>query len=203
VNAPGCLVVLEGGEATGKSTQAAMLGERLRAFGRDVEVTREPGGTERGKRIREVLLHDHGRLDPRAELFLLLADRAQHVAELVRPRLDAGAVVVSDRFTPSTLAYQGAGRELGVEEVERLSTWASRGLEPDLVVVLDLPDSVADARVAAVRDRLESEEPAFHARVREAYRVLAPLYGWQLVDATGTVDEVAERVWSAVRPVLP
>jgi len=203
VNAPGCFVVLEGGEATGKSTQAARLGDRLRAFGREVELTREPGGTVRGERVRELLLHDHAALDARAELLLLLADRAQHVAEVVRPRLAQGAVVVCDRYTPSSLAYQGVGRELGVDDVERMSAWAAGGVEPDLVVVLDLPDTLADERVAATRDRLESEGASFHARVREAYRVLAPLYGWVLVDATGTVDEVTERVWSAVRRVLP
>jgi dTMP kinase len=199
----GCFVVIEGGEGTGKSTQVLMLGDRLRDLGRPVCTTREPGGTPRGAQIRALLLHDHGDLDPRAEVLLMLADRAQHVAEVVRPQLGSGAVVVSDRYVPSTLAYQGAGRGLGVEEVERLCTWATGGLEPDIVVVLDLPDDVADQRLAVDRDRLERAGAAFHRRVREAYRTLAPLYGWTVVDASGTVDEVAARIWSAVRKILP
>lgn len=199
----GCLVVIEGGEGTGKSTQARLLGDRLRDLGRAVCVTREPGGTARGAKIRELLLHDHADLDPRAELLLMLADRAQHVAEVVRPQLGRGAVVVTDRYVPSTLTYQGAGRGLGVEAVERLCAWATGGLEPDLVVVLDLPDDVAEQRLDSDRDRLEKAGAEFHRRVREAYRTLAPLHGWTVVDASGTVDDVAERVWSAVRAILP
>lgn len=199
----GCFVVLEGGEGTGKSTQALLLGDRLRDDGRNPCVTREPGGTTRGAQIRELLLHDHADLDPRAELLLMLADRAQHVAEVVRPNLEAGSVVVSDRYVPSTLTYQGVGRGLGVEDVERLCAWATGGLEPDMVVVLDLPDDVADQRLAADRDRLERAGAEFHRKVREAYRALAPRYGWTVVDASGTTEVVAGRIWSAVRRILP
>lgn len=200
---PGCFVVVEGGEGTGKSTQVRLLGERLRALGREVFLTREPGATELGARVRELLLHASAAIDERAELLLLLADRAQHVAGEIRPRLAKGAVVVSDRYEPSTLAYQGVGRGLGVEEVERLSRWATGGLDPDVVVVLDVPDGLAEERIAAERDRLERAGAAFHMRVREAYRELAPRYGWFVVAASGPPDEVAERVWDAVRPVLP
>lgn len=203
MNAPGCFVVVEGGEGTGKSTQVDLLGARLRATGRPVHVTREPGATPLGAQIRALLLHGDASVDARAELLLVLADRAQHVAEVVRPRIAAGEVVVSDRYSPSTLAYQGAGRGFRAEEIEPLIAWATEGLEPDVVVVLDLPDEVAEARVAAERDRLERAGDGFHATVRAAYRALARFYGWTLVDATGTPDDVHERVWAAVRGVLP
>lgn len=199
----GRFVVLEGGEGSGKSTQAVMLADRLRTAGRSARVTREPGGTPRGARVRELLLHDHGTLDARAELLLMLADRALHVAEVVRPGLAAGEVVVSDRHTPSSLAYQGVGRGLGVEDVERMSAWATGEVVPDLVVVLDLDDAVADSRLAGARDRMEEAGPEFHRRVRAAYRELAPARGWLVVDGSGSVEEVAARVWAAVQPVLP
>jgi dTMP kinase len=191
-------VVVEGGEGVGKSTQVARLASTLRADGRDVVVTFEPGDTEIGRELRTALLHADTDLDPHAELLLLLADRAQHVAEVVRPALERGAVVVSDRYTPSTLAYQGIARGLGVEAVERLSAWAQDGVTPDVVIVLDLADDVAEARVAAQRDRFERAGGAFHGEVREAYRRLASERGWALVDASGTLEAVAERVLAAL-----
>jgi dTMP kinase len=191
-------VVVEGGEGVGKSTQVARLASALRADGRDVVITFEPGDTPVGRELRAVLLHAESDLDPRAELFLLIADRAQHVAEVIRPALERGAVVVCDRYTPSSLAYQGIARDLGVEAVEQLSAWAENGVTPDVVIVLDLPDDVADARVAADRDRFERAGDGFHGRVREAYRRLAAERGWPLVDASGTPDAVAERVLAAV-----
>jgi dTMP kinase len=200
VNERGCFVVLEGGEGVGKSTQAQLLHDRLVAGGRRAHLTREPGGTARGTQIRTVLLHDDA---PLAERLLVLADRAQHVAEVVRPRVQAGEIVVSDRHAPSTLAYQGMGRGLGVDDVARLSAWATAGFEADVVVVLDLPDHVAEARVAAARDRLEQAGAAFHRTVRDAYRTLAPRFGWVIVDASGSEEEVADRVWDAVVPHLP
>ena len=132
-----------------------------------------------------------------------MADRAQHVSEIVRPRIAKGEIVVSDRFTPSSLAYQGVARQLGLDAVERMSMWAADGVEPDVVVVLDLPDSVAEARVAPDRDRLEREGDSFHATVRRAYRDLALDRGWSVVDASGSEDEVAARVWAKIMPVLP
>ena len=195
-------VVVEGGEGAGKSTQVALLAEWLRAQGREVVVTYEPGDTKTGAAMRAVLLHADAPIDPRAELLLMLADRAEHVAEVIRPALARGAVVVCDRYTPSTLAYQGVARGLGVEEVERLSRWAANGLEPDAVVVLDLPDVVAEARVAADRDRFERAGERFHARVRAAYRALAADRGWIVVDAGGSPADVAARVQAAVAPVI-
>jgi len=196
-------VVVEGGEGVGKSTQVERLAGALRERGHDVVVTFEPGDTKAGAELRAVLLHADAPLDARAELLLLLADRAQHVAEVIRPALDRGAVIVCDRFTPSSLAYQGAARGLGVDEVDRLSEWASGGVVPDVVIVLDLADDVAEARVAPERDRFERAGADFHARVRAAYRKLAPARGWRLVDAGGSPDEVATRVLAAVAPLLP
>jgi dTMP kinase len=196
-------IVLEGGEGAGKSTQVDLLAAVLRAQGREVVVTFEPGDTALGKELRSVLLHADAPIDARAELLLMLADRAQHVAEVVRPAVARGAVVVCDRFEPSTLAYQGAARGLGVEEVEALSRSARGDCTPDAVVVLDLDDAVAEARVSSVRDRFERAGLEFHARVRAAYRELAGPRGWLLVDASGTPDEVAARVLAAVTPALP
>ena len=191
-------VVVEGGEGVGKSTQVARLADALRAEGRDVVVTFEPGDTQVGRELRTVLLHADADLDPHAELLLLLADRAQHVAEVIRPALDRDAVVVCDRYTPSSLAYQGVARGLGVEAVERMSAWAEDGVTPDVVIVLDLPDDVAEARVSRERDRFERAGEGFHGRVRDAYRQLAAERGWTLVDASGTPEAVAERVLAAV-----
>jgi dTMP kinase len=195
-------IVVEGGEGVGKSTQVDRLVGWLRAQGREVVHTYEPGDTKLGAQLRAVLLHSENEVDPHAELMMMLADRAQHVAEVVRPALDRGAIVVCDRYTPSTLAYQGAARGLGVDAVEQLSRAAARGLEPDVVVVLDLPDAEADARVAADRDRFERAGVDFHARVRTAYRELAASRGWVLVDASGTPADVAERVQAAVAPFI-
>ena len=196
-------IVLEGGEGSGKSTQVARLATWLRARGLEVVSTFEPGDTKLGAAVRDALLHDDGPLDARTELLLMLADRAQHVAEVVRPAIARGEVVVCDRYAPSTLAYQGAGRELGVDAVAALNEFATGGLAPDLVLVLDVPDEIAEARVAAARDRVERAGAAFHARVRAAYRDLARRFGWTLVDGSGSVDEVAVRVRTAVEPFLP
>lgn len=191
------LIVVEGGEGAGKSTQVARLAERLRAKGYGVDETREPGGTTEGAELREKLLHGAA-IDAETELAWMLDDRRLHVERRIRPALARGLVVVSDRFSPSTLAYQGVARGMGVDEVERRCAAATGGLEPDVVIVLDLPDDVAEARVAADRDRFEREGGAFHSRVRAAYRELAPARGWVIVDASGSPDEVAERVWAVV-----
>jgi dTMP kinase len=200
--ATGRFVVLEGGDASGKSTQAALLVERLRGLGRDVVLTFEPGATEAGAAIRELLLHSAGSIEPLAETLLLAADRAQEVADIVRPALARGADVVSDRYVPSSLAYQGVGRGLGIEKVEKLNRWATGGLEPDVVVVLDVDDAVAASRRAEPGDRLERAGAEFHAAVRNAYRSLAAERGWALVDGNADVDVVAERVWGVVRERL-
>jgi dTMP kinase len=194
-------LVVEGGEGVGKSTQVALLAERLRAVGHTVDQTREPGGTEAGAALRDKLLHGDA-IDAETELGWLLEDRRLHVEQRIKPNLARDMVVVSDRFTPSTLAYQGAARGMGVDAVERRGAIAAGGLEPDVVIVLDLPDDEAEARVASDRDRFEREGAEFHARVRAAYRELAPAHGWVVIDASGSPDEVAARVWAAVAPHL-
>ena len=198
----GHFVVLEGGDASGKSTQARALVDRLRALGRDVVPTFEPGATEAGAAIRAVLLDGAAAIDPTTEALLLAADRAQEVAEVVRPALTRGADVVSDRYVPSSLAYQGIGRGLGVDEVEKLNRWATGGLEADLVIVLDVDDAVAASRRAGPRDRLERAGTEFHAAVRDAYRTLAADRDWVLIDGNADVGAVAERVWSVVQECL-
>lgn len=194
----GRLIVFEGGEASGKSTQAALLARRIGAV-----LTREPGGTEIGRSLRALLLDPSlsslGRLDTRAEALLMLADRAQHVAEVIRPALDRGADVVSDRFSGSTLAYQGHGRGLDVAELAPISAWAAGGLEPDLVILLDVAMDVAAARMGRDLDRMESAGAAFHRRVAEGYRALAAAEPgrWAVVDGGGAVEEVSARVRAA------
>jgi dTMP kinase len=193
----GRLIVFEGGEGSGKSTQAALLASRLGAA-----LTREPGGTQVGARIREIVLDPGlaGPLAPWAEALLMAADRAQHVAEVIEPALVRGDDVVSDRFTGSTLAYQGFARGLDLDALARLSELATGGLEPDVVVLLDVPDGVAVARMRGAPDRMEAAGVEFHRRVAEGYRALAagdPEH-WVVVDGTGAVEEVAARVAEAV-----
>lgn len=203
--AGGRFIVLEGGEASGKSTQAARLAERLGAL-----LTREPGGTPVGERIRGLLLDPgpaapggSGGLAPRTEALLLLAARAEHVAAVIRPALEAGRDVVCDRFAGSTLAYQGWGRGLPVAELRSLSGWAAAGCEPDLVVLLQVPPAVGAARLAArgrAADRMEGAGASFFERVEEGFAALAAADPdrWAVVDGDGTVDAVAERVAAAV-----
>jgi dTMP kinase len=166
-----------------------------------VVATREPGATEAGAAIRSLVL-GAGDLDPRAEALLIAADRAEHVAEVIRPALARGAVVVSDRYVPSSLAYQGMARGLGVDEVARLSEWATGGLTPDVVVVLDVPAGEAAGRRDGPEDRMEREPDSFREAVNQAYRDLAARFGWTLLDGSAPVDAVAEQVWDAVRPLL-
>lgn len=196
----GCFIVLEGADAVGKSTQALLLAKRLRDEGRDVLTTFEPGATRVGAKLREMVLHEL--IDARAEALLIAADRAQHVAEVVRPALERGTDVVSDRFVPSSLAYQGVARRLGVEEVWRLSDWATGGLEPDVVVVLDAHEDVIHTRRAGPGDRLEREGSGFQDAVVRAYRELAERHGWIVVDAHGSPDDVAARIWTAISDLL-
>ncbi|HEX2062950.1 MAG TPA: dTMP kinase [Acidimicrobiales bacterium] len=191
----GRLIAFEGGEASGKSTQAALLAEALGAV-----LTREPGGTAVGEQIRALLLDRLGPpLDPRAEVLLMAAARAQHVVEVLRPALDAGREVVCDRYAHSSLAYQGYGRGLPLDEVRRLSAWATGDLWPDVVVLLEVPDEVARARMGTP-DRFEAEDLHFHDRVRHGFRELAASdpERWRVVDGSGTPEEVAARVRAAV-----
>ncbi|WP_431922748.1 dTMP kinase [Micromonospora wenchangensis] len=205
----GLFVVFEGGEGAGKSTQLEKLAVRLREQGRDVVVTREPGATAVGERIRALVLEDSGAdaPSPRAEALLYAADRAHHVATVVRPALIRGAVVISDRYVDSSLAYQGAGRTLPVDEVSWLSSWATGGLKPDLVVLLDVDPHTGLTRAAARNqgaDRLEAESVAFHERVRYAFLDLAANdpKRYLVLDASRPVDEIAGQVVRRVQELL-
>jgi dTMP kinase len=203
----GRFVVLEGGDGSGKSTQATRLAAWLRDHDVGVVETFEPGAGAVGAVLRDVLLHGPAPVAPVAEALLMAADRAQHVATEIEPALARGDWVVCDRYVPSSLVYQGVVRGLGVDVVAQLSAVATGGLEPDVVVLLDVSDTVADLRRghesrADDDDRLEREGSAFHASVRAAYRDLAPSHGWVVVDADGDVDTVAHRVRDAVARLL-
>ena len=191
----GAFIAFEGGEGCGKSTQAALLARR-----REAVLTREPGGTVVGERVRAIFLdHDVGDVDPWAEVLLMAAARAQHVAEVIEPALAGGRDVVTDRFTGSSLAYQGHGRGLSVDDVARISAFATRGTEPDVVVLLDVNADVAASRLGVNPDRMESAGDEFHERVRAGYRELAAADDrWVVIDGTGSVDDVEAAVWEAV-----
>lgn len=198
----GRFFAFEGGEAAGKSTQCRLLVQRL-----DAVQTREPGGTALGARIRELFLDPAtGDLDARTEALLMAADRAQHVAEVVRPALAAGRHVVTDRYLYSSVAYQAHARGLVPAEVAQLSSWATHDLLPDLVVLLDLPVDVARARVEHVApDRVESEAAGFHEQVRSGFltQASADPDRWLVVDATQSPDAIARAVWVAVEARFP
>jgi len=190
----GRFVVFEGGDACGKSTQAARLAAR-----RDAVLTREPGGTPLGERVRELFLDPaSGPVEPRTEALLVAAARAQHVAAVIAPALETGRDVVCDRFTGSSLAYQGFGRGLDVDALRGLSRFAAGGLEPDVYVLLEVPAALARQRLGADRDRMEAAGDDFHERVRAGYSALARSDGWVVVDGSGSIDEVERAVWEAV-----
>lgn len=202
----GLFITLEGGDGVGKSTQAGLLEAWLREAGHDVLRSREPGGTEVGEQLREIVLHHRGEVAPRAEALLYAADRAQHIATKVRPALEAGTMVLQDRYIDSSVAYQGIGRDLSGEDVRELSLWATEGLIPDVTVLLDMEVGAARARLDAAQkrfDRLEAEEAEFHTRVRQAYLELAasdPRF--IVVDASRPAEAIAVDVRAKVEPLL-
>jgi dTMP kinase len=207
----GLFLTLEGPDGSGKTTQTRMLVERLRAAGCDVLETAEPGGTAIGRQIRTILLDAANQeLRPTAELLLYFACRAQNVDETIQPALDRGMVVVSDRFTDSTLAYQGAARGLGEDLVLALDRIACRGLVPDLTICVDvdLETSLARARARNLdhvrRDRMDEQSVEFHRKVREAYRRLADREPQRVrvVDGMLPQEQLAEAVWRIVSPLL-
>ncbi|HSF99016.1 MAG TPA: dTMP kinase [Ornithinibacter sp.] len=168
----GLFIAFEGGDGAGKSTQVRLLAQALRARGRTVLVTRQPGGTELGAAIRDLVLHgDH--VSPRAEALLFAADKAHHVDELVRPALERGEVVLTDRYTDSSVAYQGAGRDLGAAEVHDLQMWAVHDLVPELTVIVDITAAEGRRRRGDTHDRLESEADAFHEAIRQHFLTMA------------------------------
>lgn len=212
--AEGFFLAVEGIEGSGKTTQVARLEQLVRATGRNVVVTKEPGGTELGNRIRAILLdpHEEG-MDPLTELFLYQASRRQHVIELIRPSLERGAIVICDRFTDATLAYQGFGRMLELDRLRALNAWTTDGIEPELTVILDIPEPVglerARARNAAEdlhgESRLEGEDLRFHRRVREGYLALAESEPsrYAVIDASGSADEVFQRLVASLNERAP
>lgn len=195
----GTFIVFEGGEGAGKSTQVERLREALRAAGHEVVVTREPGGTEIGERIREILLDTASDgMSARAEALLFAAARAQHVEEVIEPALERGAVVLSDRYVGSSIVYQGAGRELGEDRIEELNRWGTHDVVPDLVILLDV-DPADGLRRSGEVDRMELDGLAFHTSVNQAYRRLAERHPqqWLVLDATRPPDDLAAQVVEA------
>ena len=197
---PGRLIAFEGVEGAGKSTQLELLRRSLEGRSREVVVTREPGGTPAGERVRALLLDPAAELHPRTEALLFAAARAELVERVIRPALERGAVVLCDRYLDSSLAYQGDARGLGRGPVEEVNRFATGGLLPDLVVLLDLDPAEGLARRQGRRDRIEVEDLAFHRRVRDAFQDLAAgdPRRFAVVDAAGPVDQVAAQVLAAV-----
>jgi dTMP kinase len=193
-------VTFEGLDGSGKTTQSERLRARLEADGVDVVATREPGGTELGERIRDLLLHG-GHVSPWAEALLYAASRVQHVEEVIGPALERGATVVCDRYVDSSVAYQGAGRELGLDRVLDLNLAAVGGLLPDRTFLLLLEPGEVPSRLTGDHDRLEQEGDAFRQRVDAGYRELATRYPDRIraLDAARPADELAEEVYGAVR----
>ena len=203
-------ITFEGIDGSGKSTQLRMLASELRLRGHEVVATREPGGTPLGKRVRKLVLDAEEQVDPLAELLLYAADRAQHVRRLVRPALEAGQFVLSDRYADATVAYQGAGRGFPEEIVSEVVALATGGLMPDLTLIFDLTveESVRRAEQRSLkgdkRDRLDAEDAAFHTRVRDAYLRIAAAEPERvhIVDAAGSVQETQSQVMKLVMPFI-
>ena len=202
---PGLFISFEGGDGVGKTTQIRILAELLKEAGVGHILTREPGGTDLGSAIRELLLHGDD-ISPRAEALLYAADRAHHVATRIRPALERGDVVLTDRYLDSSVAYQGAARALGTQEVRELSLWATDALLPDLTILLDAEPDIASRRTMArgATDRLEREPDAFHAALRAQFLALADAEPdrFVVIDADRPVEAVADAVAAAVRPLL-
>ncbi len=210
--AAGRFITFEGGEGCGKTTQIRILAERLRAAGKDVLLTREPGGTELAEKIRALVREESA--DPpnsRAETLLFLASRAQVVESVIRPALAAGTWVLCDRFADSTFAYQGYGRGLNLDEIKRINLFATGGLVPDRTVLLDVSPEVSAKRMRAREaatntdaDRMEKAGDGFHARLKRGFLELAAAEParFAVIPADGSVEEIGEAVWNSVQPML-
>ncbi len=206
----GLFITFEGIDGCGKSTQIVLLAEELRRRALDVVVTREPGGTVIGEAVRDVLVSDASvNIAPKAELLFIVGARAQHVAELIRPALEAGQVVLSDRYTDSTVAFQGHGRGLDLEMIDRLNSFATAELQPDVTIVFDIDPSVARARLRArpvggLLGAFDDEQADFHVRVRQAYLTLAEREPSRMhvIDASGAAGVTHAAVMGLVLPML-
>lgn len=201
----GLFITFEGGDGAGKTTQIERVREWFEERGYQVVVTREPGGTEMGTELRRLVQNGPEDIDPRTEALLYAADRAYHVATLVRPSLAKGMVVLGDRYIDSSVAYQGAARALGVDEIRSLSEWATGGLEPDLTFLLDLPAQVGATRRHGNPDRMERESAEFHGRVRTEYLRIAEenMHRVVVIDGVGTPDEVFSELRGVLEERLP
>ena len=201
----GIFIAFEGGEGSGKSTQTELLKKYLESIGESVVLTREPGGTDLGLKIRKILLdNETGHISPRGEALLYAADRAHHVYSTIKPALDKGSVVITDRYIDSSIAYQGAGRILAPAEVARISRWATESLTPTLTFILDVPADIGIKRAGSNLDRLESEPLAFHERVRNEFLNLANVdpERYAVIDATQSIEAIHEQIKERVC-VLP
>ena len=202
-NQAGLFISFEGGEGAGKSTQTELLKKYLESIGEEVVLTREPGGTPLGNQLRKILLDNAtGEISPRAEALIYAADRANHVHALIRPALESGKVVITDRYLDSSIAYQGAGRVLAPAEVARISRWATERLIPTLTVIIDLPAEVGLGRLQS-RDRLEAEPLAFHERVRQEFLSLANSdpERYFIVDGTQSIETIHELITERVKNI--
>lgn len=200
---PGFFIAIEGGDGAGKTTQIRLLADALQEKGVTLLVTREPGGTDIGEKLRSLVLeHGNGEVDAHTEALIFAASRAAHAHQKIRPALERGEVVVCDRYIDSSAAYQGAGRNLGIDNIVNLSRWATDDLLPDLTIILDLPLEVSRERASArsAADRMESESDSFHSALQETFtqRAAADPQGYVTIDATGTIDQVHKQVLAAV-----
>lgn len=208
IQSPGLFIAFEGGDGAGKSTQAARLFDALESKGLTVLRTREPGGTPIGEKLRSLVLdHGHGTIDARTEALMFAAARAAHASQVIRPALALGHVVITDRYIDSSVAYQGAGRGLGAQEVRSLNEWATEGLHPHLTVLLDVDPSDGRARRTAgdtAEDRLESEPDAFHTTIRDAFLQLAEAApdSYLVLPAALDIETLAARILERVEALL-
>ena len=202
----GLFITFEGGEGCGKSTQARLLFKRLERQNIPAVLTHEPGGTALGNGLRRMLKRKAGyHISPPAELLLFAASRAQLVAEVIRPALQQGKVVICDRFAHSTTVYQGYGRRLGLATAETINKLATANLNPDLVILLDIAPEQGLARKRSLKDRFETEDLSFHRRVREGYLDMARADPdrWLVIDASLSKEKIAELIWDRVSQLLP
>ncbi len=200
-NHPGFFVVFEGGDGAGKSTQVKQLTEKLTKLNETVVLTREPGGTELGKKIREILLDQNEfEVSPRMEALLFAADRSINMSQIIKPALEKGNVVIADRHIDSSIAYQGVGRGLGAQTIEEISRWAVQGIVPDLTVLLDVDANTGQSRLQT-KDRLDRESNDFHTKVNQAFRDLAKANPdrYIVIDAAKPVEEISDLVFNAYK----
>ncbi len=205
----GLFIALEGPEGSGKTTQARLLADRISRAGFDVLLTREPGGTDLGERLRDLMFRERRLpdIEPRVQALLMIAARAQHVEERIRPWLNEGGVIVCDRFAASTVAYQGAGFGLDGSNLEQINEFAMAGVRPDLTILLDIDAQLGVARSLNLRGSdwekaggVNAQRLDFHERVRQSYLTQAQTHGWTVLDATRSEDQLSDQIWRRVEP---